>query len=341
MEGSSYPTPYPPTPAARDRWILERRGPKQALDPNLPYASAWEEEADASGAMASTAVVFLTNRECPFRCAMCDLWVNTLDVTVGSGAIAQQIRHALDRLPPARQIKLYNAGSFFDPRAIPPEDDEEIAGLLAGFERVIVEAHPAFLDRPHGERCLRFRDRLQGRLEVAIGLETAHAETLERLNKRMTLDTFARAAAFLQRHDIDLRVFVLARPPFLSPDLSLEWACRSVSLAAESGAVACSVIPTRGGNGAMEALAPEEARPIPSRLAELERIVEHGLALRSSTSAGGAGHLMRTFADVWDVERVFGCECSPARAERLREMNRSQRVPPVVLTGGCACDPRP
>ena len=37
---------------------------------------------------APTAVVFLTNRECPFRCVMCDLWMNTLDETVPRGAIA-------------------------------------------------------------------------------------------------------------------------------------------------------------------------------------------------------------------------------------------------------------
>ena len=34
-----------------------------------------------------------------------------------------QIRGAIATLPPARQVKLYNAGSFFDPRAIPPADD--------------------------------------------------------------------------------------------------------------------------------------------------------------------------------------------------------------------------
>jgi hypothetical protein len=53
-------------------------------------------------------------------------------------------------------------------------------------------------------------------MEVAIGLETAHADTLARLNKRMTIDSFRRAAGFLQANDIDLRVFVLLNPPFLA-----------------------------------------------------------------------------------------------------------------------------
>ena len=119
---------------------------------------------------------------------MCDLWVNTLDETVPRGAIATQIRAALAGLPPARQIKLYNAGSFFDPAAIPPDDDEEIAEAVRGFERVIVESHPAFLAGAYRERCLRFRDLIPGQLEVAIGLETAHPDVLARLNKKMTLE---------------------------------------------------------------------------------------------------------------------------------------------------------
>lgn len=61
---------------------------------------------------------------------MCDLWTSTLPGDTPRGAIPAQIRAALAELPPARRIKLYNAGSFFDPKAIPPDDDGEIADLL-------------------------------------------------------------------------------------------------------------------------------------------------------------------------------------------------------------------
>ena len=79
-----------------DRWVVERRGRKAPLDPERPYGAFWEEECDASGARVSTAVVLLTNRECPFRCVMCDLWTHTLDEPVPAGAIVRQIRHASD-----------------------------------------------------------------------------------------------------------------------------------------------------------------------------------------------------------------------------------------------------
>jgi radical SAM enzyme (TIGR01210 family) len=304
-----------------DRFVLQHRPAKHVLDPHRAYESMWEEERDSLGALAPTAVVFLTNRECPFRCVMCDLWINTLDETVQRGAIAGQIRAALATLPAARQIKLYNAGSFFDPGAIPPDDDEEIAQAVAGFDRVIVESHPSFLAGAYGERCLRFRDSISGRLEVAIGLETAHPDVLARLNKKMTVESFRRAADFLGEHDIDLRVFVLLSPPFMPASEAVEWACRSLDLAAECGATAATVIPTRGGNGALEAIGDLFTPP---RLPALEATIEYGLSI------GG----MRVCADLWNIDRFFDCGCSSERAARLAAMNRDQRMPAPVL---CAC----
>ncbi|HVQ15019.1 MAG TPA: hypothetical protein VMS40_15565 [Vicinamibacterales bacterium] len=307
-----------------DEFVVQHRAAKPILDPRRAYAAIREEERDANGALASTAVVFLTNKECPFRCVMCDLWVNTLDTTVPRGAIATQIRAALADLPAAKQIKLYNAGSFFDPAAIPPEDHDEIANVVGGFDRVIVEAHPAFLAGAYRDRCLRFRDAIGGQLEVAIGLETSHPEVLARLNKKMTLETFRRAADFLREHGIALRVFILLSPPFMPHGEEVEWACRSLDVAAECGASVSVVIPTRGGNGAMEAIG-ESFRP--PRLEWFESTIEYGLDL------GG----MRVFADLWNIERFFDCRCSSGRAARLAAMNREQQVAPRVRCGsGCS-----
>ncbi len=309
-----------------DRFVLEHRGAKVALDPARAAASLWEEEPDASGELVPTATIFLTNRECPFRCVMCDLWTHTLDTTIAAGAIPGQIHAALASLPPARHLKLYNAGSFFDARAVPPDDDEAIAQLAAPFARVVVESHPAFLTGAGADRCRRFRDRLRGRLEVAIGLETAHPGVLGRLNKQMTLDAFRRAAGFLAAEGIALRVFVLLNPPFLPAAEAVPWACRSVDEAAACGAEVCVVLPTRDGNGAMEALGSDVTR---ARIGGLEAAVEHGLA---------AGRC-RVFADLWDIARFADCACSPQRIARLQSMNRTQRVKAPVTCRTCAGRP--
>jgi radical SAM enzyme (TIGR01210 family) len=314
-------TSFPSSAADRDAWIVSRRGERNVVDPLIPYAFLVEDERTAGGEVTPAATVLLTNRECPWRCTMCDLWRNTLTESVPAGAIPAQIDYALQRLGPARTIKLYNSGSFFDPKAIPEEDYRPIAERVACFERVVVECHPALV----GERSVRFKELLAARLEVAMGLETAQPEILERLNKRMTLDLFERAALLLRRNEIDLRVFVLVRPPFMRDEDAQEWAMRSLTFAFDCGATAATLIPTRGGNGAMEEL---NAAGLfsPPRLATLEAALAAGIAMKRG----------RVFADLWDVERFATCKhCATLRVDRLRRMNLAQCSLPAVACDHC------
>jgi radical SAM enzyme (TIGR01210 family) len=312
---------YPDDDRGRDRWILSHRAARNAVDPRRPYAFFVEDERSTSGEAVPVATIFLTNRECPWRCLMCDLWRNTLTQTVPAGSIPEQVDYALSQLPAARQVKLYNSGSFFDRGAIPVEDYRPTAERLHRFERVVVESHPALV----GDACLRFRDMLSGSLEVAMGLETAHPQVLARLNKRMTLEQFAHAAEFLRRNGIAVRAFVLVKPPFLDEAEALHWAQRSVDFAFDCGADVVACIPTRFGNGAMEALA-EQGQFSPPRLATLQSAAAYGVRLKRG----------RVFMDLWDLERFSTCEqCFARRFAWLSEMNLSQEVPPAVSCPTC------
>lgn len=312
---------YPIHSTERDRWILAQRPARTELDPRRPYAFLVEEECSDTREVVPVATVFLTNRECPWRCVMCDLWRNTLTETVATGAIPQQIDDALGQLPPARQIKLYNSGSFFDHRAIPPEDYQAIAMRIKAFDRVIVESHPSLLK----QGCLQFRDLLSGRLEVAMGLETVHPEILERLNKRMTVAQFSDAAGYLRDNRIDLRVFILVQPPFMKPDEALFWAERSLDFAFDCGATAATLIPTRANNGAMEALTQFGEFAAPS-LEVVESAARFGLKLNRG----------RVFVDLWDLRtKPSACSCYGSRIDRLHEMNLRQSIPDDIQCEHC------
>jgi archaeosine synthase beta-subunit len=311
-------------PRIDDAWILARRGPKNAVDPLRPYAYLLEPERTAEGMVEDVATIFLSNRECPFRCLMCDLWKYTTDERVPDGAIPTQIALALRDLPAAPHIKLYNAGNFFDAQAIPPNDWPIIARLLAGFQIIILECHPRLID----DRCLQFQKLLTARLQIAMGLETVHPEVLPRLNKRMTLALFEQAVRFLRRHEIAVRAFILLRPPFLTESEGVEWAKKSLRYAFDVGVECCSVIPTRAGNGAMEHLE-GQGQFHPPRIQSLEEVMEYGIGLR-----GG-----RVFADLWDIERFSTCSrCGPGRVARLQTMNLTQSVPPMI---SCDCETTP
>jgi radical SAM enzyme (TIGR01210 family) len=303
-----------------DQWIVSSRGKKNNVDSQKPYGWLVEKERTLSGSIEDTGIIFLTNMECTFHCLMCDLWKNTTDDPVSPGTIPMQIRYALEKMPGVRHIKLYNSGSFFDNRAIPEEDYEEIAELLRDLETVIVECHPRLIN----EKCLRFRDMLVPELHVAMGLETVNPDILKMLNKHMTPDDFSNAVHFLAKNEIPSRAFILLRPPLLSESEGVYWAERSIDFAFNSGAECCTIIPVRSGNGAMDELQ-KKGHFHPPDIRSLESVLEYGIQLNSG----------RVFADVWDLGLFSDCgKCLPGRTERITLMNLNQKI---ISPIECSC----
>ncbi len=142
----------PPTIPDADvgRWVTSLRPAKNIVDSRRPHAFFVEPERSEDGGVEDVATLLLVNRECPFRCLMCDLWRITTDLRVPDSAVVAQVEYALARLPAAPHIKLYNAGNFFDAQAVPPADLPRIAELLAPFRTAVVECHPRLI----GPRCL-------------------------------------------------------------------------------------------------------------------------------------------------------------------------------------------
>ncbi|MCD6544121.1 MAG: hypothetical protein J7K34_06395 [Flavobacteriaceae bacterium] len=304
-----------------NKWIVSNREKKNIVDPRRPYGFLVEKERTASGIIEDTAIIFLTNSECPFRCLMCDLWKNTTDKPVPVGAIPDQIEWALAQLPKVKHLKLYNSGSFFDEAAIPEADYKRIASLLDEFDTIVVESHPKLIN----DKCLRFRDMLKPELEVAMGLEIVHSEILKKLNKQMTLEEFSQATTFLTKNKIRTRAFVLLRPPFLTELEGVYWAKRSIDYAFKQGVECCTIIPVRAGNGAMDKLMENGDFSLPD-INSLETVLEYGIGLNAG----------RVFADVWDLELFSNCKkCIDQRISRLTNMNLSQRIDDPII---CTCD---
>ncbi|MEW4486567.1 radical SAM protein [Thalassoglobus sp. JC818] len=304
------------------RQIRAARPARNTVSLERAYAFFVEKERNASGTIVDVATLLLTNAECPFTCLMCDLWKNTLPRSAPEASIVGQIRSALSELPPAREIKLYNSGNFFDPKAIPRYQYGEIADLVRGFETVIVENHPKLC----GDACTEFRDLIApSKLEIALGLETCHPQVLPALNKDMTLADFERATDFLNQSQIRTRAFVLLRPPYLSEGEGIEWAERTVTFAFDRGVSLCAVIPTRAGNGIMEQLQLEGDFSPPTGTS-MEEILNRCLEMKRG----------RVTIDLWDAERFFSCEsCREQRVQRLQRMNLEQTIEPSIECAEC------
>lgn len=303
------------------REIIGLRSEKNKVDAFVPYHFLHEEEAALSGGVETVNTIFLTGKECVFKCLMCDLWKNTLDEPAPLGATTTQIDYALERLPEADTIKLYNSSNFFDVKTILPEEYNAIATRIKGYKRVVVENHPKLCNK----YCLEFNEMLESRLEIAMGLETIHPDVLPKLNKQLTLADFKKATSFLNKHDIDVRAFILLNPPYITDTKeSIAWTLRSIEFAFDCGVARCSVIPVRPGNGVMDLLWQKNFYT-PPMLAMLEEVFERGLLLNKG----------QVFVDTWDIAFLSACaDCFETRKLRLDAMNLWQKILPPVK---CSC----
>lgn len=232
-----------------------------------------ELEADGLGGVVIARTYFLVGSECRFSCSMCDLWKYTLETRkTPVGSLVSQVdalhRDSVHRTDGGEVfernegneaggwggkrewLKLYNAANFFDEWNVPSEERLAIVQRCGGFERVVVENHAAmFQSRYVRDEVLRFRDRLEGELEIALGLETIESESMRILNKGMRLEQFQDAIEFLQREGVHSRAFVLLGPPGVPEGESVRWAKATCVQAVAWGVERCCVIPTRRGNG--------------------------------------------------------------------------------------------
>lgn len=310
------------SPLARTRLIRRLRPPSVRVRPEQPYAFHHELERAPSGRLERVNVVFLTNRECPWTCTMCDLWRHTTKEPVTADQLLRQLDYALERLPEADAIKLYNSGSFFDRLAIPPAAYRGIAERLHRYQRVIVESHPTLI----GRRTLQFQELLEGQLEVAIGVECIHPGVLDALNKRLTVAELEQTVAWLHAHHLLVRAFILLKPPFLPASEALDWTCHTVRWATNHRIQTVVLIPTRTGNGIMERLE-QAGRFAPPRPQEIEAAVAFLFGQQIPVR----------LLDTWDLARFYPCpDCAALQQERFVRINQTQTWIPPVRCPTCA-----
>ena len=276
--------------------ILNLRTAGAVVDPTAPPAVVTEQEPDENGVIKQATTVFLIGKECPFRCLMCDLWKHTTSEPTPPGALVRQLSQVLPQIQHREIIKLYNASNFFDPQSVPLTDRNGLATLVQDFETVVIENHPKLLSNKVPE----FAARLNGQLQVAMGLETADERILRWLNKQMTVADYERACEFLIKHGITIRTFLLLPAPGVESTDALSHTVSSVRKALDCGSRVTSLIPLRAGNGVMDWLLNERLVHLPD-LSSVANTFASALKLRREKQ-------QRIFLDLWNIETLATTE---------------------------------
>lgn len=303
----------PPT----ENQILQSR---EAKPPHLPLdqpvEALVESEVQLEGSQASILTLFLNVKECPLRCTMCDLWKPMPSKPVSASQLIGQVETTISQHPQTDQLKLYNSGNFFDSQSIPPEAYSQLAVIASRYERLIIENHP----QVGWNRFARFTELLseQTQLEVAMGLEIADDECLQWLNKRLTCEQFRSRCEWLKKWGVDIRAFVLLKPPPIeSEQKGIELAIQTIDFAWDCGVETISLIPTRATTSFMKQLQQQGAFSPPS-LASLEEVLK-----QASANLQG-----RLFVDLWDLDSLYPHETDFAQRMALMEnYNLTQRWP--------------
>ena len=210
------------------------------------FAAAWSEQ-ESAGEKAF--VVILRTRGCAWArdagCLMCGYSRESLH-EVCAEDIATQVEGALQRYHEEPVVKIYTSGSFLDGNEIPAPAATLDKFYGAGAKRIVVESRPEFV-----EGAASVLDSHAGRLEVALGLETASDRVRERcVRKGFTFESYVRAAGQIRELGCSVRTYLLLKPLFLNERDAIADALASIRSAAEHSDV-ISINPVNVQNGTL------------------------------------------------------------------------------------------
>jgi len=191
------------------------------------FAACWSEtETETERAF----VIILRTSGCAWAakggCLMCGYSSESLP-GVCQQDIEAQVEKALAKYSGEAVVKLYNSGSFLDEREVPDPGRIWQKLLDAGARRLLVESRPEFI-----EPTLPSIEPFRGKLEVAMGLETASDRVRERcVRKGFSLADFVAASKLLRGAGSTVRTYLLLKPPFLGEADAMADALNSIKLA--------------------------------------------------------------------------------------------------------------
>jgi radical SAM enzyme (TIGR01210 family) len=153
---------------------------------------------------------------------MCGYFNDSMHAPVSDNDLRAQVEKALQSYRDEPIVKIFTSGSFLDNHELSTEMQHEILKMLSNrAQKISVESRPDYVT----EKTLsHIQQMVQPALfEVGIGLETSNDLIRElAINKGFTFNEYKKAASLLKKHQMNLKTYVLMKPPFLTEKETLQ-----------------------------------------------------------------------------------------------------------------------
>lgn len=193
----------------------------------------WKEKESIGGKAVDAGVIILRTSGCSHfhsgGCSMCGYNIES-DRSMSGEDIIKQFAGAMASLGEVGMVKVYTSGSFLDEREVPAGATSHILKDCADRgARLLIESRPEYITEESLGRTLSVHEDI----ELAIGLESANDNVLKHsINKGFTVADYDRAATLMKERGVDLRTYILLKPPFLTEKEAVEDAVATAGHAA-------------------------------------------------------------------------------------------------------------
>jgi radical SAM enzyme (TIGR01210 family) len=185
----------------------------------------WFENDILNDKIVDTFVIIFRTKGCSWAqksgCSMCGYFNDSMWKDVSEIDLLKQFDYAMKSYTKQKFVKIFTSGSFLDDNEITPKVRKEILNKLAETaDKISVESRPEYIN----DKALKEIKSICNlkKFEIGIGLETANDYIrINSLNKGFTFKDYKNAASKLKKYNIDLKTYVLIKPPFLTEKESI------------------------------------------------------------------------------------------------------------------------
>jgi radical SAM enzyme (TIGR01210 family) len=196
-------------------------------------AAVWREKELLNGKIVDAGVIILRTAGCSHfhkgGCSMCGYNVGS-DPNASPMSILKQFEHGVRDVGEVQLLKIYTSGSFLDECEVPLDAAKKILHHCRDKNvKLLFESRPEYVSPERLDDLIAVHDDI----EVALGLESSNDRILMySIKKGFAAEDYEKAAKLLAEKGLDIRTYVLLKPPFITESEAIADSVSTVKFAA-------------------------------------------------------------------------------------------------------------